>query len=47
MKYHITYKDKSGDTSKVWVEADSAAEAESVAEREYWDIDEIISVRKA
>jgi len=47
MKYYIDYTDKSGDLSHIWVNANSKSEAISEAQHEYWDIDEIISVRPA
>lgn len=47
MKYYVDYLDKEKDLCHVWVEASSESEARSEAKREYWDIDEIISVRKA
>lgn len=47
MKFYIDYIDKSGDYSKVWVSADSKEDAIREAKSEYWDIQEIISVRKA
>lgn len=44
MKWIVCYADKSGDTSKVWIEADSKEEAICNVKHEYWDIDEIIYV---
>lgn len=39
MKYYIIYyTTKSGDHSKVWVNAKSKEDAIQQAEREYWDI---------
>ena len=43
-KYLIRYLNKEGDSTKVWVEADSAEEAKQEALREYWDIETIVSV---
>ena len=45
-KYYIDYMDKEGDLSHVWVNADSKQDAEAKAKREYWNIDEIISIHK-
>lgn len=45
-KYYIDYTDKEGDLCHVWVNADSKQDAESKVKREYWDIDEIISIHK-
>ncbi|MCF0185154.1 MAG: hypothetical protein HUJ98_01535 [Bacteroidaceae bacterium] len=47
MIYYIDYIDKSGDLTHIWVNATSKTDAISQAHHEYWDIDEIISVRKA
>lgn len=47
MKYYVSYYTKDGDYSKVWVNADSASEAESEVRSEYWDVDEIISITEA
>jgi hypothetical protein len=47
MKYYIDYIDKSGDLSHIWVSASSESEAISEAHHEYWDIEDIISVRPA
>ena len=44
--YIITYIDKSGDSCKIWIAADSKEEAKREAKREYWDIKEIISCRE-
>lgn len=46
MRYYVDYMDKEGDLSHVWVNADSKQDAEAKAKREYWDIDEIISIHK-
>ena len=45
-KYYIDYMSKEGDLCHVWVNASSKQDAESQAKREYWDIDEIISIHK-
>ncbi len=47
MKYYIDYTDKSGDLCHVWVYAQSESEAEYKVRSEYWDIREIIQIRKA
>ena len=44
--YIITYIDKSGDSCKIWMCANSKEEAKIEAKREYWDIKEIISCRE-
>jgi hypothetical protein len=44
MKWRICYADKSGDTSKVWTEANTAEDAIDYVKSEYWDVDEIIYV---
>ena len=46
MRYYVDYMDKEGDLSHVWVNADSKQDAESKVKREYWDIDEIISIHR-
>ena len=46
MKYYVDYIDKEGDLCHVWVDADSKEDAEYQAKREYWNIDEIISIHK-
>lgn len=43
-KYLVRYLDKEGDSTKVWVEADSAEAAKQEALSEYWDIETIVSV---
>ena len=43
-KYSVRYLDKEGDSTKVWVEADSIEQAKQEVKREYWDIETIISV---
>lgn len=45
-KWIVCYEDKSGDTSKVWLYANSADEAAEEAKREYWDIEEILYVKE-
>lgn len=47
MKYYVSYNTKDGDYTTVWVNADSASEAESEVRSEYWDVDEIVNIRKA
>ena len=47
MKFYVDYLDKSGDLCHVWVIADSKSDAINVARQEYWDICDIVSVRKA
>ncbi len=45
--YYIDYISSSDhDVCHVWCEANSADEARSEVESEYWDIEEIISVRE-
>ena len=41
--WKIYYRDKSGDTSKCWTEAETKEDAIHYVRSEYWDIDEIIS----
>lgn len=41
-KFIVKYIDKSDDLSSVWVSASSKEEAKAIAQREYWDIKEII-----
>lgn len=41
--WKVYYKDKSGDTSKCWTEAETREDAITKIRHEYWDIDEIIS----
>lgn len=41
-KWIICYADKSGDTSKVWTEAETKQDAIADVKSEYWDINEII-----
>lgn len=47
MKYCIDYLTSDGDLTHVWVNAANAEDAEEQARHEYWDIDQIINVRKA
>lgn len=47
MKYYVDYTDKSGDLCHVWVDAESATQAEGEVLCEYHDVREIISIRKA
>lgn len=44
-KWIICYADKSGDTSKVWTEANDEDDAIDYVKSEYWDIEEIIYVK--
>ena len=45
--YYIDYISSTDhDVCHVWTEANSADEARSEVESEYWDIEEIISVRE-
>lgn len=44
--YYIDYYDKSGDLTHIWVEANSKDEAIDMAHDEYWDIEEIVNVRR-
>lgn len=47
-KYYVTYiSSTDDDCCTIWVNANSVAEAKSEARSEYWDIKEIINVRKA
>jgi len=46
MKFYVDYEDKEGDLCHVWVNASSKQEAETQAKREYWDIENIISIHK-
>ena len=41
--WKIYYRDKSGDTSKCWTEAETKEDAIDYVRSEYWDIDKIIS----
>lgn len=43
-KYIVKYRDKSGDLSSVWVEAEDAKAAVMAARHEYWDIDKVVDV---
>jgi len=45
-KWIVTYEDKSGDLSHVWVNANSKRDAEEEVKCEYWDIAEIIDIYK-
>lgn len=45
-RWYIDYEDKSGDLCHIWVEAYDRQEAIESAKHEYWDIANIISVRK-
>lgn len=44
--YYIDFIDKRGDLYHIWVEADNKEEAIQQAKSEYWDIAEIIQVRR-
>lgn len=44
--WYVDYEDKSGDLCHIWVEAYDKQDAIEEAKHEYWDINEIISVRK-
>lgn len=46
MKFYVDYEDKEGDLCHVWVNASSKQDAEAHAKREYWDIENIISIHK-
>jgi hypothetical protein len=46
MKFYVDYEDKEGDLCHVWVNAESSSDAEAQAKREYWDIENIISIHK-
>lgn len=41
-KWIICYEDKHGDTSKVWISAETEDDAIDYIRSEYWDINEII-----
>jgi len=43
-EWKVSYTDKEGDLSHVRVSACDESDAESVARREYWDIEEVIQV---
>ena len=45
-RWYIDYEDKSGDLCHIWVEAYDEQDAIENAKHEYWDIVNIISVRK-
>ena len=45
-RWYIDYEDKSGDLCHIWVEACNKQNAIEVAKLEYWDIANIISVKK-
>lgn len=46
-KYYVSYNTTYGDYATVWVMAIDAEEAKYIVKREYWDVDEIVSVREA
>ena len=45
-RWYIDYEDRSGDLCHIWVEAYDRQDAIENAKHEYWDIVNIISVRK-
>lgn len=45
-RWYIDYEDKSGDLCHIWVEAYDKQDAIEAAKVEYWDIVNIISVKK-
>ena len=45
-RWYIDYEDKSGDLCHIWVEAYDEQDAIENAKHEYWDIVNIISVKK-
>ena len=45
-RWYIDYEDKSGDLCHIWVEAYDKQDAIEAAKVEYWDIANIISVKK-
>ena len=45
-RWYIDYEDKSGDLCHIWVEAYDRQDAIEAAKHEYWDIVNIISVKK-
>lgn len=45
-RFYVDYSDKGGDLCHAWVFADSKQDAINQVKREYWDIDEIISVHQ-
>ena len=47
MKYYIDYLTSDGDLNHISIDATSKDNAEELARQEYWDIDQIIDVRKA
>jgi len=46
LTYYVDYEDKDGDLCHVWVEATSVEDAENQVRHEYWDVNEIINVKK-
>ena len=47
-KYYVDYISSTDhDICHVWTMADSASQAESDVRSEYWDIEEIVDVRRA
>ena len=45
--FYIDYYDKTGDLCHVWVEARDKEDDEEEARHEWWDIEEIISIRES
>ena len=45
-RWYIDYEDKSGDLCHIWVEAYDEQDAIELARLKYWDISNIISVKK-
>lgn len=45
-KYYVSYKTADGDFTTIWLNAYDEQEAEENAKHEYWDIDEIVEIRK-
>lgn len=46
MKYYIDYTDREGDLCHIWIEANSKEHAIEKAEDEYWDMENIISIKR-
>lgn len=42
----IKYNDANGDLGSVWVEAETRDEAKQKAYREYWDIEDILTIKQ-
>lgn len=43
-RWIVCYEDKSGDTCRVWTEADNKNDAVRYVKSEYWDIKSIIYI---